>query len=206
MRTRRKRRSAALLERQGSQEDFKRAAPSWLQAGSPLRVAVCVWIFGLLFQLGFQPAVARPLQNTCVREITAHRLAPSRSPNHVRKDLREIQERLRKNIRTYTHVGSEQNRQTPEALSQALGEALVRDSGQKLGLPESDQTESLPPGPFAAVPVIVVRIRDSRRERKWVRRSGGMVAPSATARFWSRALSFNDFAHVLRKLIGISRT
>ena len=62
-----------------------------------------------------------------VGEITAHGLRHSAAtilPNHVGKDLREIQELLRhENTRTtvrYTHVGYEQTRQTAEALSQAL--------------------------------------------------------------------------------------
>ena len=60
-------------------------------------------------------------------EITAHGLRHSAATillNHVRKDLREIQQLLRhKNIRTtvrYTHVGYEQTRETAEALSRAL--------------------------------------------------------------------------------------
>ena len=62
-----------------------------------------------------------------VGEITAHGLRHSAATillNHVRKDLREIQELLRhKNIRItvrYTHVGYEQTRETAEALSRAL--------------------------------------------------------------------------------------
>jgi integrase len=78
-----------------------------------------------------QPAFNLRLRAACqalgVRQITAHGLRHSAATillNHVGKDFREIQERLRhENIRTtvrYTHVGYEQTRQTSEALSRVL--------------------------------------------------------------------------------------
>jgi integrase len=98
--------SAALREWKALQKTFK---GRWILVG--FNFAASEFVFA-----GYSGA---PFSNHGLRHSAATILL-----NHVGEDLRKIQEPLRhKNIRTtvrYTHVGYEQTRQTPEALSQAL--------------------------------------------------------------------------------------
>jgi len=121
--------SAALLEWKGVQENFKGRrilAPGGIAfAGSQF---VFAGYSGAPFSnRAFNLRLRAACRALGVGEITAHGLRHSAATillNQVGKDLREIQELLRrKNIRTtvrYTHVGYEQTRQTAGALSQAL--------------------------------------------------------------------------------------